>query len=122
MLVTDWPKLTLAERAAGHALITAAPFLTYWLGGLIRGRRFQNKILPLLVQTAEERAGGLPKSGNAEGVTIAMGAQGGVTLRITTTPQGQGHRTVAAQVAADVLGLENERLTALLETIEGDRA
>ena len=49
---------------------------------------------------------GLPKSGNAEGVTIAMGPHGGVTLRITTTPQGQGHRTVAAQVAADVLGLE----------------
>ena len=58
-----------------------------------------------LAQTAEERATGLPKSGNAEGVTIAMGSHGGVTLRITTTPQGQGHRTVAAQVAADALGL-----------------
>ena len=63
-----------------------------------------------LVQSAEERAAGLPKSGNAEGVTIAMGAQGGVTLRITTTPQGQGHRTVAAQVAADVLGLDPEQI------------
>jgi 2-furoyl-CoA dehydrogenase large subunit len=59
-----------------------------------------------LVQSAGERAAGLPKSGNAEGVTIAMGPHGGVTLRITTTPQGQGHRTVAAQVAADVLGLD----------------
>ena len=39
-----------------------------------------------------------------------MGAQGGVTLRITTTPQGQGHRTVAAQVAADVLGLDPEQI------------
>jgi 2-furoyl-CoA dehydrogenase large subunit len=63
-----------------------------------------------LVQSAEERAAGLPKSGNAEGVTIAMGAHGGVTLRITTTPQGQGHRTVAAQVAADVLGLEPDQI------------
>ena len=53
---------------------------------------------------------GLPKSGNAEGVTIAIGPHGGVTLRITTTPQGQGHRTVAAQVAADVLGLEPEQI------------
>ena len=53
---------------------------------------------------------GLPKSGNAEGVTIAMGPHGGVTLRFTTTPQGQGHRTVAAQVAADVLGLEPEQI------------
>jgi 2-furoyl-CoA dehydrogenase large subunit len=63
-----------------------------------------------LAQTAEERAAGLPKSGSAEGVTIAMGPHGGVTLRITTTPQGQGHRTVAAQVAADVLGLEPEQI------------
>jgi 2-furoyl-CoA dehydrogenase large subunit len=63
-----------------------------------------------LTQTAEDRATGLPKSGNAEGVTIAMGAHGGVTLRITTTPQGQGHRTVAAQVAADVLGLAPEQI------------
>jgi 2-furoyl-CoA dehydrogenase large subunit len=63
-----------------------------------------------LVQSADERAAGLPKSGNAEGATIAMGAQGDVTLRITTTPQGQGHRTVAAQVAADVLGLEPEQI------------
>jgi hypothetical protein len=48
MLVTDWPKSTLAERAAGHALITAGPLLIYWLGGLIRGRRFRHKILPLI--------------------------------------------------------------------------
>ncbi|MDX6539491.1 MAG: 2-furoyl-CoA dehydrogenase large subunit [Gaiellales bacterium] len=63
-----------------------------------------------LVQSAEERAAGLPKSGSAEGVTIAMGPHGGVTLRITTTPQGQGHRTVAAQVAADALGLAPEQI------------
>jgi len=29
-----------------------------------------------------------------------------VTVRISTTPQGQGHKTVAAQVVADTLGLE----------------
>ena len=63
-----------------------------------------------LVQDAGERAAGLPKSGSAEGVTIAMGPHGGVTLRITTTPQGQGHRTVAAQVAADALGLAPEQI------------
>jgi 2-furoyl-CoA dehydrogenase large subunit len=63
-----------------------------------------------LVESAEDRAAGLPKSGNAEGATITMGAQGGVTLRITTTPQGQGHRTVAAQVAADVLGLDPDQI------------
>ena len=58
-----------------------------------------------LAETAEERSGGRPKSGNAEGATLAMNPLGGVTVRLSTVPQGQGHRTVAAQVAADALGL-----------------
>ena len=58
-----------------------------------------------LAETAEERSRGRPKSGNAEGATLAMNPLGGVTVRLSTVPQGQGHRTVAAQVAADVLGL-----------------
>jgi len=35
-----------------------------------------------------------------------MGPHGGVTVRFTTTPQGQGHATVATQVVADVLGVD----------------
>ena len=58
-----------------------------------------------LVETAEERAESLPKSGNTEGATIAMSPSGGVVVQISTTPQGQGHRTVASQVVADQLGL-----------------
>jgi len=58
-----------------------------------------------LAETAEERSRGRPKSGNAEGATLAMNPLGGVTVRLSTVPQGQGHRTVAAQVVADVLGL-----------------
>ena len=58
-----------------------------------------------LAETAEERSRGWPKSGNAEGATLAMNPLGGVTVRLSTVPQGQGHRTVAAQVAADALGL-----------------
>ncbi|MDE0653402.1 MAG: xanthine dehydrogenase family protein molybdopterin-binding subunit [bacterium] len=58
-----------------------------------------------LAETATERARGWPKSGNAEGATLAMNPLGGVTVRLSTVPQGQGHRTVAAQVAAEVLGL-----------------
>lgn len=58
-----------------------------------------------LAETAEERSRGWPKSGNAEGATLAMNPLGGVTVRLSTVPQGQGHRTVAAQVTADVLGL-----------------
>ena len=58
--------------------------------------------------TLAEPAGtrGLPKSGNAEGCTISISALGGITVRTATTPQGQGHRTVIAQVVADRLGVE----------------
>ena len=59
-----------------------------------------------LAETAEERRRGRPKSGNAEGATAAMNPLGGVTVRLSTVPQGQGHRTVAAQVVADALGLD----------------
>ncbi|MGH3132583.1 MAG: xanthine dehydrogenase family protein molybdopterin-binding subunit, partial [Gaiellaceae bacterium] len=68
-----------------------------------------------LAETAEERAAGLPKSGNAEGCTIAISPLGGITVRLPTTPQGQGHKTVAAQIVADHLGVaphEIEVLTA----------
>ena len=56
-----------------------------------------------LAEPAETR--GLPKSGNAEGCSIAISALGGITVRTATTPQGQGHRTVIAQVVADGLGV-----------------
>jgi 2-furoyl-CoA dehydrogenase large subunit len=59
-----------------------------------------------LAQTSDERGEQLPKSGNAEGATVAINPLGGITVQVATTPQGQGHRTVAAQVAADVLGVE----------------
>jgi 2-furoyl-CoA dehydrogenase large subunit len=58
-----------------------------------------------LAQTSDERGRQLPKSGNAEGASVAINALGGITVRISTTPQGQGHRTVCAQVAADALGV-----------------
>jgi 2-furoyl-CoA dehydrogenase large subunit len=68
-----------------------------------------------LVEPAEERAGSLPKSGNAEGATVAMNPIGGVSVRIATTPQGQGHATVAAQVVADVLGVQPADVRVLTE-------
>jgi 2-furoyl-CoA dehydrogenase large subunit len=58
---------------------------------------------------------GLPKSGNAEGCTITISALGGITVRTATTPQGQGHRTVIAQVVADRLGVEPKDVDVLTE-------
>ena len=68
-----------------------------------------------LAQTAVERAGGLPKSGNAEGASVAVDPLGGITVRLGTTPQGQGHRTVCAQVVADELGCAPEEVSVLSE-------
>jgi 2-furoyl-CoA dehydrogenase large subunit len=66
-----------------------------------------------LAESAAERT--LPKSGNAEGATISISPLGGVTVRLSTTPQGQGHRTVAAQVVADRLGVEPDAVDVLSE-------
>lgn len=68
-----------------------------------------------LAQTAAERAGTLPKSGNAEGALVTVDPQGGVNVRIATTPQGQGHRTVCAQVVADELGCAPHEVMVLSE-------
>ena len=68
-----------------------------------------------LAQTADERARTLPKSGNAEGASIAIDPLGGITVRLASTPQGQGHRTVCAQVVADVLGCDPADVTVLSE-------
>ncbi len=66
-----------------------------------------------LAEPAEER--GLPKSGNAEGCSITISALGGITVRTATTPQGQGHRTVIAQVVADRLGVEPSAVEVVAE-------
>jgi 2-furoyl-CoA dehydrogenase large subunit len=66
-----------------------------------------------LAQTAEQRAAGLPKSGNAEGATVSVSPLGGITVRIGTTPQGQGHETVCAQIVAEALGVTPEDVQVL---------
>ncbi|MDQ3874434.1 MAG: xanthine dehydrogenase family protein molybdopterin-binding subunit [Actinomycetota bacterium] len=68
-----------------------------------------------LAQTTAERSQALPKSGNAEGATVAISALGGITVRVATTPQGQGHRTVVAQVVADALGVRPEDVEVLTD-------
>jgi 2-furoyl-CoA dehydrogenase large subunit len=47
----------------------------------------------------------LPKSGAAEAATVRMGPLGQITVSLSSTPQGQGHETVIAQVVADELGI-----------------
>jgi len=67
-----------------------------------------------LAEPADTR--GLPKSGNVEGCTITISALGGITVRTTTTPQGQGHRTVIAQIVADRLGVDPGQVDVLTDS------
>ena len=68
-----------------------------------------------LAKTHEERARSNDMSGCTDAATISMDPSGGVTVRLTTTPQGQGHETVATQIVVDELGIPAERVNAVAE-------
>ena len=70
------------------------------------------------VLTAAERRKAGPKNGAQATATVTLDPVGAVTVQVASTPQGQGHRTVLAQVVADVLGLtpKDVRVTADLDT------
>ena len=55
--------------------------------------------------TAEERARAGPKDGAAASATVAIDPLGSIAVHVASVPQGQGHRTVLAQVVADALGV-----------------
>jgi 2-furoyl-CoA dehydrogenase large subunit len=57
------------------------------------------------VLTPEERRKAGPKNGAQATATIALDPGGAVSVHVASVPQGQGHRTVVAQIAADALGL-----------------
>ena len=67
------------------------------------------------VLTPEERAKAGPKNGAQASATVALDPLGTVTVTAASVPQGQGHRTVLQQVAADVFGLAPEQVVANLE-------
>lgn len=58
------------------------------------------------VLTSEERRKAGPKNGAQATATIALDPLGGVSVHVASVPQGQGHRTVLAQIVADELGLK----------------
>ncbi|MGE4014192.1 MAG: xanthine dehydrogenase family protein molybdopterin-binding subunit, partial [Alphaproteobacteria bacterium] len=58
-----------------------------------------------LGQTPVEREQGLPKSGAAAVAVLRMDPLGNITVHIDSTPSGQGHETMVAQVVADTLGV-----------------
>ena len=70
------------------------------------------------VLTAAERQKAGPKNGAQATATVALDPVGSVTVQVASVPQGQGHRTVLAQVVADVFGLpmSQVRVTTDLDT------
>ena len=59
---------------------------------------------------AAERAKRGPQDGAVSMATVAVDALGTVSVTSDTTPQGQGHATVLAQIVADQLGLKPEQI------------
>lgn len=68
-----------------------------------------------LAQTPEQRGNAEPKSGANASVTISMDPGGGVMVQLDSTPNGQGHATVAAQIVAQELGLAPEGIDVITE-------
>src|ERR1700761_3113357 len=60
-------------------------------------------ITTVMPAQARKKAG--PKSGAIASATVSVDLLGGVVVTVASTPAGQGHMTVCAQVVADVLGL-----------------
>tara|TARA_A100001391_G_scaffold147541_4_gene104991 strand:+ start:7956 stop:10946 length:2991 start_codon:yes stop_codon:yes gene_type:complete len=56
--------------------------------------------------TPEQRAKAGPKNGAVSTATLSIDPLGGITAHVSSTPQGQGHQTVVAQVVAEVLGVD----------------
>lgn len=70
------------------------------------------------VLTAEERRRAGPKNGAQATATVTLDPLGSVTVHVASVPQGQGHRTVVAQIIADAYGLApaDVRVTTELDT------
>ncbi|MEA2928465.1 MAG: 2-furoyl-CoA dehydrogenase large subunit, partial [Hyphomicrobiales bacterium] len=67
------------------------------------------------VLTPQERRKAGPKNGAQATATIALDPVGGVSVHVASVPQGQGHRTVVAQIVADALGLAPQDIRVVTE-------
>ncbi|WP_375508634.1 molybdopterin cofactor-binding domain-containing protein, partial [uncultured Caballeronia sp.] len=70
-------------------------------------------ITTVMPADARKKAG--PKSGAIASATVSVDLLGGVVVTIASTPAGQGHMTVCAQVVADALGLSPHEIVVNVE-------
>ncbi|WP_347976723.1 xanthine dehydrogenase family protein molybdopterin-binding subunit [Bosea vestrisii] len=74
------------------------------------------------VLTAAERKKAGPKNGAQATATVSLDPVGSVSVHVASVPQGQGHRTVLAQVVADVFGLPREAVNVVADLDTGKDA
>lgn len=67
------------------------------------------------VLTAAERETAGPKGGAVATASVQIDPLGGISVHVASVPQGQGHRTVLAQVVADALGIDPADVRATIE-------
>ncbi len=67
------------------------------------------------VMSVEARRKAGSKSGAIASATVSVDLLGGVVVTIASTPAGQGHMTVCAQVVADVLGISPHEVVVNVE-------
>jgi 2-furoyl-CoA dehydrogenase large subunit len=74
-----------------------------------------------LALTQAQRAKQLPKSGAAGRARVIMDPLGAVIVHVDSLPNGQGHRTVVAQIVADEIGVNPEDVEVItdLDTFGG---
>src|SRR4051812_12506632 len=63
---------------------------------------------------AERRKAGAEKGAHAP-ATVSIDPVGSVSVHVASTPQGQGHRTVLAQIVADAFGLKPDEIRVNVE-------
>jgi 2-furoyl-CoA dehydrogenase large subunit len=69
-----------------------------------------------LAQTAEQRGRAEDKSGANAIALLSIDPTGAVTVQIDSTPNGQGHATVTAQIVAATLGMSPDDVDVITET------
>ena len=74
------------------------------------------------VLTSAERKKAGPKNGAQATATVTLDPVGSVGVHVASVPQGQGHRTVLAQVVADVFGLPCEAVRVVVDLDTGKDA
>jgi 2-furoyl-CoA dehydrogenase large subunit len=67
------------------------------------------------VLTPEERQRAGPKNGAQATATVSLDPLGSVSVHVASVPQGQGHRTVLAQIVAQAFGLKPRDIRVVTE-------